>query len=114
MARQRSPSATTLTKAYGIQSDAIRIVALTAAKRVELLKRIEEMREVLSRALPELLRSKQGCAGSQSRSTPEAIRARPMKMPDGQTVGSHVKPTIESWYAGGDMRPLLPAPSKSQ
>lgn len=33
-------------------------------------------------------------------------------MPDGMTVGSHVKPTIAAWYAGGTMRPLLPAPGK--
>lgn len=35
-------------------------------------------------------------------------------MPDGQTVGAHVKPSIESWYTGGNMQPLLPPPSKSQ
>lgn len=35
-------------------------------------------------------------------------------MPDGQTVGAHVKPSIESWYSGGNMQPLLPAPSKPQ
>lgn len=33
-------------------------------------------------------------------------------MPDGMSVGSHVKPTIAAWYAGGKMRPLLPAPMK--
>jgi hypothetical protein len=32
-------------------------------------------------------------------------------MPDGQTVGAHVKPTIEQWYSGGAMQPLLPPPS---
>ncbi len=35
-------------------------------------------------------------------------------MPDGQTVGSHVKPTIEAWYTGGQIRPLLPPPTKAQ
>lgn len=35
-------------------------------------------------------------------------------MPDGQTVGAHVKPTIENWYSGGNMQPLLPAPTKTQ
>jgi len=33
-------------------------------------------------------------------------------MPDGQTVGDHVKPSIEQWYAGGNMPALLPPPSK--
>lgn len=31
-------------------------------------------------------------------------------MPDGMTVGKHIRPTIAAWYAGGTMRPLLPAP----
>ena len=35
-------------------------------------------------------------------------------MPDGQTVGAHVKPTIEQWYAGGNMQPLLPPPTRPQ
>lgn len=35
-------------------------------------------------------------------------------MPDGQTVGAHVKPSIESWYSGGNMQALLPPPSKTQ
>lgn len=35
-------------------------------------------------------------------------------MPDGRTVGSHVKPTIANWYLSGTMQPLLPAPSKTQ
>ena len=33
-------------------------------------------------------------------------------MPDGISVGSHVKPTIAAWYASGKMRPLLPPPDK--
>lgn len=33
-------------------------------------------------------------------------------MPDGMTVGNHIKPTIAAWYAGGTMRPLLPPPSR--
>ncbi len=33
-------------------------------------------------------------------------------MPDGISVGKHIKPTIAAWYAGGTMRPLLPPPSK--
>jgi len=33
-------------------------------------------------------------------------------MPDGITVGKHIKPNIAAVYAGGKMRPLLPAPSK--
>lgn len=32
-------------------------------------------------------------------------------MPDGMTVGNHVRPTIQAWYSGGQMRPLLPPPS---
>jgi hypothetical protein len=31
-------------------------------------------------------------------------------MPDGQTVGAHVKPTIENWYATGKVQPLLGPP----
>lgn len=34
-------------------------------------------------------------------------------MPDGVSVGKHIKPTIAAWYASGKMRPLLPAPGKS-
>lgn len=33
-------------------------------------------------------------------------------MPDGMTVGGHVKPMVAAWYAGGSMVPLLPAPKK--
>lgn len=33
-------------------------------------------------------------------------------MPDGISVGKHIKPTIAAWYASGKMRPLLPAPEK--
>lgn len=33
-------------------------------------------------------------------------------MPDGLTVGKHVKPMVAAWYASGQMRPLLPAPEK--
>lgn len=32
-------------------------------------------------------------------------------MPDGLTVGKHVKPTIAAAYASGQMQPLLPAPA---
>lgn len=35
-------------------------------------------------------------------------------MPDGQTVASHVKPTIAAWYDSGNMQALLPPPSKYQ
>lgn len=35
-------------------------------------------------------------------------------MPDGLTVGKHVKPTIAAAYASGQMVPLLPAPSIKQ
>lgn len=35
-------------------------------------------------------------------------------MPDGMTVGNHVRPTIAAWYAGGTMRPLLPPPAKGK
>ena len=34
-------------------------------------------------------------------------------MPDGISVGKHIKPTIAAWYASGKMRPLLPAPGKN-
>ena len=33
-------------------------------------------------------------------------------MPDGMSVGNHIKPTIAAWYASGKMCPLLPAPEK--
>ena len=33
-------------------------------------------------------------------------------LPDGLTVGKHIKPNIAAVYAGGKMRPLLPPPSK--
>lgn len=33
-------------------------------------------------------------------------------MPDGQTVGQHVRPTIAATYDSGQMRPLLPPPEK--
>lgn len=35
-------------------------------------------------------------------------------MPDGVTVGNHVKPAIHAWYAGGSMKPLLPPPVKGK
>lgn len=35
-------------------------------------------------------------------------------MPDGMTVGSHVRPAVVAWYAGGSMRPLLPPPGKGK
>lgn len=31
-------------------------------------------------------------------------------MPDGQTVGQHIKPQIAASYDAGEVRPLLPAP----
>lgn len=33
-------------------------------------------------------------------------------MPDGQTVGKHVKPRIERAYTSGEMTPLLPPPRR--
>lgn len=33
-------------------------------------------------------------------------------MPDGMTVGHHVRPTIAAWYNSGKMQPLLPPPVK--
>lgn len=33
-------------------------------------------------------------------------------MPDGQTVGSHVRPRIAAAYESGTMQPLLPPPNK--
>lgn len=35
-------------------------------------------------------------------------------MPDGMSVGNHVKPMVAAWYAGGKMRPLLPPPSEKK
>lgn len=35
-------------------------------------------------------------------------------MPDGQTVGQHVRPTIAASYAANKMVPLLPAPGASR
>lgn len=35
-------------------------------------------------------------------------------MPDGQTVGQHVKPTIAASYAAGHVVPLLPAPRETR
>lgn len=37
-----------------------------------------------------------------------------IRMPDGRTVGEHVKPTIASVYDTGQMLPLLPPPSRTQ
>lgn len=33
-------------------------------------------------------------------------------MPDGMTVGNHIKPAIAAWYLSGKMQPLLPPPRK--
>lgn len=33
-------------------------------------------------------------------------------MPDGVSVGKHIKPVIQAWYTGGHMKPLLPPPPK--
>lgn len=33
-------------------------------------------------------------------------------MPDGISVGRHIKPTIAAWYASGNMQPLLPPPAR--
>lgn len=35
-------------------------------------------------------------------------------LPDGQTVGRHVKPRIAAAYESGQMTPLLPGPSRTQ
>lgn len=35
-------------------------------------------------------------------------------MPDGQTVGQHVKPTIAASYAAGHVVPLLPPPKENR
>ena len=35
-------------------------------------------------------------------------------MPDGISVGKHIKPAIHAWYASGKMQPLLPPPSKEK
>lgn len=35
-------------------------------------------------------------------------------MPDGLTVGKHIRPNIAAAYAGGSMVPLLPPPSKKK
>lgn len=35
-------------------------------------------------------------------------------MPDGQTVGTHIKPKIAQAYETGSMLPLLPGPSRPQ
>lgn len=35
-------------------------------------------------------------------------------MPDGQTVGAHIKPSIAAAYDSGTMQPLLPPPSSFQ
>ena len=35
-------------------------------------------------------------------------------MPDGVTVGRHIKPAVAAWYASGTMQPLLPAPPKGK
>jgi len=35
-------------------------------------------------------------------------------MPDGMTVGKHIKPNIAAMYASGKMQPLLPPPAKEK
>lgn len=35
-------------------------------------------------------------------------------MPDGFSVGKHIKPSIAAWYNSGKMQPLLPAPKESK
>lgn len=35
-------------------------------------------------------------------------------MPDGISVGKHIKPTIAAWDASGQMRPLLPPPQREK
>lgn len=35
-------------------------------------------------------------------------------MPDGMSVGKHIKPVIQAWYTSGKMQPLLPAPRESK
>lgn len=32
-------------------------------------------------------------------------------MPDGISVGKHIRPAVAAWYASGQMRPLLPPPA---
>lgn len=35
-------------------------------------------------------------------------------MPDGISVGKHIKPVIQAWYSSGRMQPLLPPPAKKE
>lgn len=35
-------------------------------------------------------------------------------MPDGISVGKHIKPTIAAWYSSGQMHPLLPPPQSKK
>jgi hypothetical protein len=37
-----------------------------------------------------------------------------IQTPDGRTVGDHVKPALQRMYESGEMRPLLPPPSRMQ
>lgn len=65
------------------------------------------------RALLLCIKAKLEAVASNIESFEEAFLAH-VVMPDGMTVGEHAMPMIETAYKGGQMVPLLPAPSRPQ
>lgn len=63
------------------------------------------------RALLLCIKAKLESVESNIESFDEAFLAH-VVMPDGKTVGEHTRVRIEQAYKGGEMRPLLPPPSK--
>lgn len=65
------------------------------------------------RALALVIKAKLEAVDSKITSFDDEFLAHIM-MPDGLTVGKHIKPNIAAAYAGGKMVPLLPPPSKEK
>lgn len=82
----------------------------TAAER---LKAWEQACRQRWRALALVIKAKLEAVESGITSFEDEFLAHIM-MPDGQTVGAHVKPGIEAWYSSKSMQPLLPAPSRGK
>lgn len=83
--------------------------ARTPAKRLEAWEQACRQRW---RALALVIKAKLEAVESGITSFEDEFLAHIM-MPDGQTVGKHIKPTIAAWYSGDHMRPLLPPPTRS-
>jgi hypothetical protein len=80
----------------------------TPDKRLEVWERACRQRW---RALALVIKAKLEAVESGITSFEDEFLAHIM-MPDGMTVGNHIKPNIAAAYAGGKMVPLLPPPSK--